>query len=857
MRTRSYRSALSLSPGTAKALVESFAQGPSVYASSSSGSPDSLYSNGSPTFPDQAFEYDVQEEQEVEQHEEDEYESLMESTDTWQSPAWGRWPETTNFGPGWTPSPKQAAETPRKASIISISPRGSFSNWGDRRGSTPASKIRSEQGRRDSDPSLLGFNLTPQTRRSSTRSLSSSLRRSSALSTGSSFIDANEDARLRNVTSMHGLRRRFSEVVEVTCPSSDEDDIAVVRAEMSQWSPYSSTEDEDDSESEIHTAPYFPTPELPPTVPTLLSNFPLSSVAQEHQLNTPSDISPGPSPVIPARLLQPTNQRLISTPPPVATIAILRARSRPSFPRAATDYQFPPRSDGVPAGAAPPRPMLNRSFSTPLFSTVVKAQETAPTFERRVALIGSYPLARSIPLAISPLRASLRRQSVVSDSDASRRGSLAERRVSQDSRRDSLAADRRESFADRRLSIVKDGPVSRRLSSETHRSSVSSKSASRKSSTSNHSLRKDSLASIASRKSSVVSISEYGYLAPQIVVDAPPAAVAEGLNSRRLNAPSSLIIPRSTIPVTAPSTPYGPMESFLGRSNPFTPMPLSPSGDMDMTPMMSQLSPGVMNRGRPILSPESRDSFPSLGISRAPESPKSGSNSGGIIETARQVSRRAIPEEMGGDTRRDEQMRIEKEVEMERRFERRGATSNFTSDEQAILRPAAHRRTISFETSGSPRRSSGHRQATLPSELDQVRQTKRQSHIQAVFSNSTSSSPEETKPTTPKDKVNKLTSMTFFEGPGPTRPKMERASSTSSFTRFFHGKSKSTTQQSSQAGNGNVNGNGNGKGKPVKSAMRPISMDSASPAESSGSVRTLVDMKEVFRKVGSSKLSDE
>ena len=157
---RTYRSAPVLSPSTAKALVETFADG---YASSSSDSPDSLYSNDSPTFPDAAFEFDV-ESSEVER-DEDDYESIMDSNyeSPALSPAWGRWPELSSGGAGWSPK-----EGNRTRSIISISPGQS------RRGSQAKLKVDT---RKDSDSSLLGFELA-QRRRSSTKSLASRRRSS-------------------------------------------------------------------------------------------------------------------------------------------------------------------------------------------------------------------------------------------------------------------------------------------------------------------------------------------------------------------------------------------------------------------------------------------------------------------------------------------------------------------------------------------------------------------------------------------------------------------------------------------------------------------------------------------------------
>lgn len=285
---RSSRSIHALSPATTQALVKQFssrAAEPDT-ASQSSESPDSLYSNGSPVFPDQAFEFDtVSQDAEVEEHDEDEYESLMGSADRGDGEdfgggGWSRWPEAgLGTEMGWTPSPKSMG---RKASIISISPRGSVSNRGSasgRRPSTPCSKLRQGDGdRRDSNPSLLGFDLAE--RRLSVRSLSSPRRRSSALSNGSS-LDPLEAARLRNIASMDQLGRRFSEVVEVTMPSdteSYEDDsfyyASRARAALqSPWTPGTCTDDEDDSE--IMTAPYVPTPDMPFRRPLLLSNYPL------------------------------------------------------------------------------------------------------------------------------------------------------------------------------------------------------------------------------------------------------------------------------------------------------------------------------------------------------------------------------------------------------------------------------------------------------------------------------------------------------------------------------------------------------------------------------------------------------
>ncbi|WWD18409.1 hypothetical protein CI109_102859 [Kwoniella shandongensis] len=674
-----YHSGPSLSPGTAKQVVEAFSHETS---SSASESPDSLYSSGSPTFPNNpAFEYSEHESDELEHHEQDEYDAMVEEGgeadgDDWASPAWGRWPQSAvgMSAPGWSPSPR--------GSIISISPRGSFSGNGtrqssiDRRSSVPKAPKMSFEERRDSNPSLLGFDLAAQRRRSSgTRSLTGDRRRSSVYSMGS-VVDPIEDARLRNIASMELLRRRFSEVVEVTGPSSDEeeegseDHIAVARARMSTWSPYTDDSDYDEDDSEVHTAPYAPTPELQQQeVPTILSNFPLASVAHEPATETPSDLSASSSPSLrrgAPRFGAPAMQMIGTPPAPALPTTILRGRNRPPTRRSATNWEVPvPRTIGVPPGAAAPRPGLVRSASNPWYSAAARSREAAGLLEKRAA--GSFPVARVTPLGVSPLRESLRRQSVVSDGEASRRGSVAERRMSLAkeaiTRRHSAALSdtetpRRESLADRRMSLVKES-VLRRMSGESS-TRRSSKSGSRKSSVA--SQRKSSLASSGelrrpskdSRKSSIVSIGEYGYLAPSIQIDGPATPTVNSAPAiepipeyafparLRRNAPPSIVLPKYTFPAhTSPTmssytpTPrFNPLESFFGRS------PSQPSAEqqvsspnMSSTGMLSPIqseydqtphgSPKVsmINRGRPLSPPEFREPLPFR--SMQPPSPKS------------------------------------------------------------------------------------------------------------------------------------------------------------------------------------------------------------------------------------------
>lgn len=699
-----------LSPSTAQSLIRPLSH-PDLLPddlSSSSDSPNSLYSHGSPTLASQTpFEFDDFPEhvtgsaprthREVEEVDEDDYESVMsgeqyqqQQQQEWDSPGWGHWPESATSGPSWTPVPKSASL--RTGSIISISPRGSLSNYngsnnnsrqGSSRTSNSISRL-SETGdsRRGSDPSLLGFDLA-QRRRSSAKSCASSMnrsnrnslsqsfrsnndsirdfmrRRSSAFSTSSfaSQLDPIEDARLRHIASMNLLIRRFSEVVEVASPDEDDFDLdlswdgdeqdqtARARAIMSAWSPYST-----DSEiSEIRTAPYVPTPPIAPVVPSLLSNFPLSSVAREQVSQTPSDLQSedeGPAAVSSMSLnrRRSVDFRLPFTPPaPPQPSYLIKARSRPAFDRALSKFAFPPRNEGVPLGAAAPRPLFPRSLSNPIFSS---AQGAAPT-ERIAALNlekrarGTFPLAREKPLGRSRLSESLRRQSIVSDG-SSRRSSVAV----VGSRKSSLLLSssaptrrssndlRRQSFESRRGSNAASGSTKPSLAP-----SMSSSSSLRKASL-GPSIRRTSQ---ASRKSSVMSIGEYGYLAPQIVIDpsSPPADASEimtplalthiieppviphhhqhqqpemqSLRFRR-NAPPSIVLPVYSFPTstTSPtfssaSTPtprFNPLDSFLGRTS------TSPQSSPATSPgcIVTPRSPfGQITPAGPFAFPESKD----------------------------------------------------------------------------------------------------------------------------------------------------------------------------------------------------------------------------------------------------------
>jgi hypothetical protein len=596
--------------------------------SSSSQSPDSLYSN-SPVMQDNldAFEFD---QEEYEEHDVEEYEALMEEemdgeSDGRASPAWGCWPRNDTLGgPGWTPLPSQGSLTARHGSVISISPRGSVG--GLRRTSTPASNGKFPAS--TSNPSLLFPNYSDERRRSSAKSASglSGRRRSSIFSNGS-IIDPAESERLRKFASMSQLARRFSELVQVISPlvgnqEQGKNDVDMAREMISAWSPYSTETDV----SEIVTAPYVPTPQGP-VVPALLSNYPLSSVAQEVSLDSPET---DPESWQSARIgLAISHSVWQYTPPlPAEPRQILRARTRPNILRTTTDYELAPQLQLPKTDEDSVRPSLRRAVSTPQLTPVV----VAPTSLRTIPAInrptGSFPLARSQPLGLSRLRESTAPQKPVLVPEIRRPSLVAERRMS------IVEYGSRRTSSPRKASITLLQPVTppRKVSIDSRRGSSA-----RKLSTGLLDLRKVSLdpsrkLSTASRRSSVVSLGEYGYLATQIT---PKAATSEAggpsdtLRQRR-NAPPSIVLPAYEFPArtllspgTSSATPrYNPLDSFFGRPTPALSSSSSPATSVEIDPLSpfseglkSPFSPGhagggVLDRGRPVASPEFSYSFP-------------------------------------------------------------------------------------------------------------------------------------------------------------------------------------------------------------------------------------------------------
>ncbi|WWC88744.1 uncharacterized protein L201_003657 [Kwoniella dendrophila CBS 6074] len=661
-------------PHTASSMIDPLSR----EMPSTTHSPDSSYSATSPEFQSPtfsngpAFEYDnsheeinTEEYDEMREHiDSEENQTIHGQGEIWNRPGWGNLNNFTSAsGSGRRPS---WALSVGGGSVISISPRGSLASLrgsiaesrdsfsgslDSRRGSSSLSKAYklpyevSNSKRRQSNPSLLGFDLSDERRRSSAKSLVTR-RRSSGLSsnlhsnnhndqhhrsnsftnsnsrqnsrTSSIFFDSIEESRLRNIASLELLRRRFSEVVEVTIQDSsdEEEDLDDEEADRRAWayqgwspattqtddyyeSDYDNDYDEED-DSELNTASYVPSPEFRNhsslfQQPSTYSNFPLESVAIAPDVRINEDSLSESSSIIPSPLLQAprftqtsTANQIIGTPPPPAQPnAILRDKRRPSLNRATTNY-VAPRSAGVPIGAAPPRPGLARSVSNPLISSTQSSKEVIKGLEIRAA--GSFPVARSTPLGISPLRESMKRQSVVSEASAdSRKNSLAERRRSslapgissrRDTRNGSMASDiseasRRASLAERRMSLVKESAL-RRMSGDTRRSSKggsNNKPNSRKSSEAllgskdnsqpicgelrRPSSIRSSTMKDQSRQSSVVSIGEYGYLGPQIVID-----VASKIATPEIE-PTAIL---SVLPTQPSSSPFKNMPDITPKS---------------------------------------------------------------------------------------------------------------------------------------------------------------------------------------------------------------------------------------------------------------------------------------------------
>jgi hypothetical protein len=900
----------------------------------------------------------MDDELEVEERDADDYEAIMESAPIevgGAGSAWGEWSETAvGSHHSWASSGRGYGG---RASLLSISPRGSLGPRSSfsRRSSTPSKRHDEGDTRRDSNTSLLGIHLA-QTKPASLRNCSSSpsLRRISGQSIGSS-VDPTEAARLRHIAGMDLLRRRFSECVEVTMTSDEgawSDHTSMARAALlhTPWTPGEDSEGEE--ESEIHTAPYVPTPDMSFRRPALLSNYPLPSAVREvEQLDTPSDRSGSISPTLFRRRLRgrAEDDTSISTPPPFSQpIAIRTGQHRKTLAGTLSEFQFPPRSVGVPVGAGPPRPSHNGATSAPFLSQRERFSCDPLSLEKRAT--GCFPLARPAPLGSSPLRSvspmhttrmvkieqwregqSVHGARRISEdrrmSIDSRRGSIvAERRMSivhgsSGSRKQSLEARRLSleasalSYSPRRSSILSSSVISRKsslasfdrdphpttssrkLSAEIRRGSCDSRSRSSE-------FRRRSVSrngSFASRKSSVMSFGEYGYLAPQIVVDSAASAVTSphvagqpplGTQPtlpplKRPNAPTSIALPTckwtDTSPVTTPSgaSRFNPLESFLGTAPETSPSltpatsstpgtgslwtPRSETNNMYFDQTTPKRTAGtVADRPRPLSSPkhlrfastkgllvlqnpqgEERE-MPGLGDTipaLAPHAVINPVSMPAMEEGSRPIAarpksfiaRKAVPtltvDELLGNPADQGLGGPAVTAGREREMFPRGAVDMFAANVATAPQPPRARRVKSAESvqlKAEPfHRPIARRQMTTFGEPT------------ALSYDLLNMARRPTMDMVPKSSKSPIVTFSPEVDLVSPRPPVRRIGSNSSFTRFFHSRSKSASTMDTPAV----------PPKPPKSSLRPVSTDCSS---SSGSEKALLDAKELLRRIGAS-----
>jgi hypothetical protein len=335
-------------------------------------SPISNYSSNSPAYSGMLSLVD-----DVEYHSESEYEAIAART-AWQPSSIDKWPGTDSEGPlaSWV-APGIAQQ--RKASIVSISPRGSPSRaaaarrsskialtpGGQRRGS--ATSLRNElssspggQGRRFSHQSHHMLQLA--TRRPSAMSVTSLMSEVSFAGTEA----AEEIAQIDKIRSMEELDRRFSEVVEIAPQSPDssssesEEDRDFTpsitggrRGAINIWSP--DTEDMTDDESDLQSLPPVPTPVIDASAPSVLSNFPLASIAVE------SVPQASPTSILGLDRLHGSHRMAVETPSPEMQPAEFLRRLRE--PISLRGWQ--PASEPA---AFVPAATYKRSQSSPLFA---------------------------------------------------------------------------------------------------------------------------------------------------------------------------------------------------------------------------------------------------------------------------------------------------------------------------------------------------------------------------------------------------------------------------------------------------------------------------------------------------------
>jgi hypothetical protein len=316
---------------------------------------------------------------ELDEHSESEYEAIAEAM-TWHTSEVGKWPNSMNEQDGVGQLPPWALAGKRKGSIIAISPRGSLGS--PSRPGTPRRLARVlphvSPARRGSDASLLGSELASpgrDRRRSQTHHLLQEVldrRRSSVVSAVSEISmrgpeSLREREQINKIRSMDELRRRFSDVVEVipaspdTSPCESEEDrdytpdvIGGRRGAINVWSPDTSSDYNTDDESELQSLPPLPTPDIRQQAPSVLSNFPLRSVA----VDTTSERRQLPFPQLDSAF---NNNTMGSPSPEMETAEFLRRLRAPTILRGWN----PPTEISQPSTSR----TVKRSRSSPLFSS--------------------------------------------------------------------------------------------------------------------------------------------------------------------------------------------------------------------------------------------------------------------------------------------------------------------------------------------------------------------------------------------------------------------------------------------------------------------------------------------------------
>lgn len=267
----------------------------------------------------------------------------------------------------------------------------------------------------------------------------------------------------------------------------------------------------------------------------------------------------------------------------------------------------------------------------------------------------------------------------------------------------------------------------------------------------------------------------------------------------------------------------------------------------------------IMDRGRPISSPEFQHAFPRTRHVSSPQTspqvtthslqsttsptvlPEQRLSTPAQSPVAVGILRKPAPklsyEQLRREERLDARLRDQRQlgVASQRQVEMTGSNQALTTADRAILNAVqSHRRTISADIDHSPQRlqrPSVRRLATLPDQLDEVVQARRDQVIQRLQGNGV----EERLPVhggkgkgreeVRQGRLNESrSSVTFNENPVQQTPH-ERPGfgRSSSFSRFFHSKSKQTNSPSAGT-------------KPLKSSLRPMSMDASASNTSLSSV---------------------